>query len=212
MSGFEVPLLIAGTAMTAVSTISAARQQASAHRYQAELSRQAAEQERQLAAREAEDYRHKQRKLLATARARRAGAGISLTGTPLLTSEEMFREMELGVGIHGEPGRKRVKLASADAIAAAMVAAIADDLADGGDALLLVNGFGGTPLMELYLMYHSARASLEKRGIKVQRSLVGNYVTSLDMAGCSITVSLMDQQALDLWDAPAHTPAFRKNR
>ncbi len=120
-------------------------------------------------------------------------------------------EMEMGVGIHGEPGRRRVKLASADAIANEMVAAITDDLADKGDALLLVNGFGGTPLMELYLMYNSARADLEKRGFKVQRSLVGNYVTSLEMAGCSITVSLMDEETLGLWDAPVHTPAFRMN-
>ena len=95
----------------------------------------------------------------------------------------------MGVGIHGEPGRRRVKLAPADAIADEMVGAISGDLGTAGDALLLVNGFGGTPLMELYLMYHAARTRLEKRGFAVRRSLVGNYVTSLDMAGCSITVT-----------------------
>jgi dihydroxyacetone kinase-like protein len=118
-------------------------------------------------------------------------------------------EMEMGVGIHGEPGRRRVKLGTADAIADEMVAAIAGDLGKTGDALLLVIGFGGTPLMELYLMYHAARARLEKRGYTVRRSLVGNYVTSLEMAGCSLTVSLLDDELVALWDAPLHTAALR---
>jgi dihydroxyacetone kinase-like protein len=118
-------------------------------------------------------------------------------------------EMEMGVGIHGEPGRRRVKLESADAIADEMVAAIADDLGRKGDALLLVNGFGGTPSMELYLMYHAARMRLEKRGIAIRRSLVGTYVTSLEMAGCSITISMLDGETTALWDAPVHTAALR---
>ena len=118
-------------------------------------------------------------------------------------------EMEMGVGIHGEPGRRRVKLASADAIADEIVSAITEDLGDRGDAILLVNGFGGTPAMELYVMYHAARTRLEKRGIKVRRSLVGNYVTSLEMAGCSITVSLLDDDMVKLWDAPVRTAALR---
>ena len=118
-------------------------------------------------------------------------------------------EMEMGVGIHGEPGRRRVKLASADAIADEMVAAIAGDLGGTGDALLLVNGFGGTPSMELYVMYHSARERLERRGIRVRRSLVGSYVTSLDMAGCSLTLMLLDAEIQRLWDAPVHTSALR---
>ena len=118
-------------------------------------------------------------------------------------------EMEMGVGIHGEPGRRRVKLAPADAIADDMVGAIAADLGRSGDAILLVNGFGGTPAMELYLMYHAARTRLEKRGFAVRRSLVGNYVTSLEMAGCSITVSLIDEALTKLWDAPVHTAALR---
>jgi dihydroxyacetone kinase-like protein len=118
-------------------------------------------------------------------------------------------EMEMGVGIHGEPGRRRVKVAAADAIADEMVAAIAGDLNATGDALLLVNGFGGTPSMELYVMYHSARERLERRGIRVRRSLVGTYVTALDMAGCSLTVTMLDNEIARLWDAPVHTPALR---
>jgi dihydroxyacetone kinase-like protein len=140
--------------------------------------------------------------------------GVALTsctvpaaGNPTFTIGE--DEMEMGVGIHGEPGRRRVKLAPADAIADEMIAAIAGDLGKGGDALLLVNGFGGTPAMELYLMYHAARARLERRGYAVRRSLVGNYVTSLDMAGCSITVSLIDEEVTRLWDAPVHTASLR---
>ncbi|MFO1131654.1 MAG: dihydroxyacetone kinase subunit DhaK [Hyphomicrobiales bacterium] len=118
-------------------------------------------------------------------------------------------EMEMGVGIHGEPGRRRVALRSADEIAEEMVAAIAGDLKGKGDALLFVNGFGGTPAMELYLMYNSARAQLAKHGITPVRSLVGSYVTSLDMAGCSITVTMLDDEIARGWDAPVHTPALR---
>ena len=118
-------------------------------------------------------------------------------------------EMEMGVGIHGEPGRRRVKLQSADAIAEEMVAAIAGDLGGKGKALLFVNGFGGTPAMELYVMYNAAAAQLAKYGIMPVRSLVGNYVTSLDMAGCSITVTMLDDEMAKLWDAPVHTASLR---
>jgi dihydroxyacetone kinase-like protein len=120
-------------------------------------------------------------------------------------------EMEFGVGIHGEPGRRRAKLAPADAIAEEICAAIAGDFGPAlkGRALLFVNGFGGTPLMELYLMYNSARLAFEKRGITIARSLVGSYVTSLDMAGCSITLTLLDDQTAALWDAPVRTAALR---
>jgi dihydroxyacetone kinase-like protein len=120
-------------------------------------------------------------------------------------------EMEMGVGIHGEPGRRREKLKSADAIADEMLTAILGDLGGDakGDCLLLVNGFGGTPLMELYLMHHAARTILEKRGLNIVRSLTGNYVTSLEMAGCSLTVTMLDGETLKLWDAPVHTPALR---
>ncbi len=118
-------------------------------------------------------------------------------------------EMEMGVGIHGEAGRKRLKLKTADEIAEELVAAIVNDLAPAREVLLLVNGFGATPAMELHLMFNSAKASLARRGITVIRSLVGNYVTSLDMAGCSITVTSLDPELAALWDAPVHTPALR---
>lgn len=120
-------------------------------------------------------------------------------------------EMEMGVGIHGEPGRRRVKLAAADAIADEMMGAILGDLKlnAGSSALLLVNGFGGTPSMELYLMYHAAQRVLDGKGIKTARSLVGSYVTSLEMAGCSLTVSTMDDELIELWDRPVHTAALR---
>ena len=140
--------------------------------------------------------------------------GVALTSCAVpaagkATFEIGPNEMEMGVGIHGEPGRRRVTLRSANEIAEEMVAAIAGDLGRGGDALLFVNGFGGTPAMELYLMYQAAQAQLAKHGIRPVRSLVGNYVTSLDMAGCSITVTLLDDKMAKGWDAPVHTPALR---
>ena len=142
--------------------------------------------------------------------------GVALTsctvpaaGTP--TFELSDAEMEMGVGIHGEPGRRRVPLAPANDIAREMMGAILDDLGDKatGNAILLVNGFGGTPAMELYLMYEAARRIVEEAGLSVARSLVGNYVTSLEMAGCSLTLSLLDEEAAELWDAPVHTAALR---
>jgi len=146
--------------------------------------------------------------------ARTRSMGVALTsctvpaaGTP--TFQLADDEMEMGVGIHGEPGRRRVKLAPADQIADEMVAAIAGDLGGTGEAILLVNGFGGTPLMELYLMANAARLRLERLGIRPVRALVGNYVTSLEMAGCSVTVSLLDDETARLWDAPVHTAALR---
>jgi dihydroxyacetone kinase-like protein len=142
--------------------------------------------------------------------------GVALTsctvpaaGKPTFSLAE--DEMELGVGIHGEPGRRRAKLMSADLAVAEMMHAVTGDLGDAarGEAILLVNGFGGTPLMELYLVYHAARRLLEGTGISVQRSLVGNYVTSLEMAGCSITLAMLDDELKPLWDAPVHTAALR---
>jgi dihydroxyacetone kinase-like protein len=119
-------------------------------------------------------------------------------------------EMEFGVGIHGEPGRHRVPLTPAGQIAEEMVAAIVNDLGPRkGSCLLLVNGFGSTPTIELYLMYHSLRTVLEARGFAIARSLVGSLVTSLDMAGCSATVTLLDDELMHLWDAPVHTAALR---
>jgi len=145
--------------------------------------------------------------------------GVALTsctvpaaGKPTFSLTEA--EMEMGVGIHGEPGRRRVALANADSIAAELVGAIADNLKPkaGEPLLLFVNGFGGTPAMELYLMYDAAARHLQKRGLDVARSLVGNYVTSLEMAGCSITLSRVDEELLRLWDAPVHTAALRWGR
>ncbi|MDR3465122.1 MAG: dihydroxyacetone kinase subunit DhaK [Xanthobacteraceae bacterium] len=120
-------------------------------------------------------------------------------------------EMEMGVGIHGEPGRRRVALASADAIAGELLGAILKDLAPkrGSEVLLLVNGFGATPLIELYLMVNSARRILDDAGLTPIRFLTGSYVTSLDMAGASLTVSVLDDRAKALWDAPVHTAALR---
>ena len=151
--------------------------------------------------------------------ARTRSMGVALTsctvpaaGRPTFQLGET--EMEMGVGIHGEPGRRRVPLASANRIAEEMVAAIAGDLGHEirGEALLFINGFGGTPLMELYLMHHAARSQIERHGARVARALVGNYVTSLDMAGCSITVTMLDDELAPLWDAPVETPALRKGR
>ena len=111
----------------------------------------------------------------------------------------------------GEPGRRRIKLKPANEIAAEMVGAIIADLGDRarGEVILLINGFGGTPLSELYLMYDAVRKRLEPAGCEIARSLVGNFVTSLDMAGCSVTVSLLDEEMKRLWDAPVHTAALR---
>jgi dihydroxyacetone kinase-like protein len=120
-------------------------------------------------------------------------------------------EMEMGVGIHGEPGRRRVKMTSAQEIAAEMINNVLKDLSlkRGQEVILLVNGFGGTPLMELYVMVNAARILLEDAGIKVARYLAGSYVTSLEMAGCSVTVCAVDASMLSMWDAPLHTPALR---
>ena len=145
--------------------------------------------------------------------------GVALTsctvpaaGKPTLDIAE--DEMEIGVGIHGEPGRRRVKLAEAGDIAKALVEAITSDLSPkpSDRALLLVNGFGGTPLMELYLMYDAAANICKSKGLKIARSLVGNYTTSLEMAGCSITLTLLDDEMIKLWDAPVHTAALRWGR
>ena len=120
-------------------------------------------------------------------------------------------EMEMGVGIHGEPGRRRVALATAEEIATEMVDAITEsvDPKNGDQVLLFVNGMGGTPLMELYLVYQAAAVLCQDRGLTIARSLVGNYCTSLDMAGCSITLTRVDDEMLRLWDAPVHTAALR---
>jgi dihydroxyacetone kinase-like protein len=136
---------------------------------------------------------------------------VPAAGTP--TFEIGEDEMEMGVGIHGEPGRRRMHMKTAAEISEIMISAIVDDLAPQGnqDAIILVNGLGASPLMELYLLYECARAQLASSGIRIVRSLVGNYVTSLEMAGCSFTVSLADEDLIKWWDAPVHTAALRWN-
>jgi phosphoenolpyruvate---glycerone phosphotransferase subunit DhaK len=134
---------------------------------------------------------------------------VPAAGKPTFTLAD--NEMEMGVGIHGEPGRRRVALATADGIAAEIVGAVLRDLGAerGSRCLLLVNGFGGTPLMELYLMAHAAKRIIDAAGLRAARFLVGSYVTSLEMAGCSVTVSILDDELTRLWDAPVHTAALR---
>ncbi|WP_040162332.1 dihydroxyacetone kinase subunit DhaK [Nigerium massiliense] len=118
-------------------------------------------------------------------------------------------EFELGIGIHGEPGRERKKLAPASDMAQMLVEPILADLEFGGDVIAMMNGMGGTPLLELYLMYGEVTKILEKAGVKVARNLVGNYITSLEMAGCSLTLLKADDELLKLWDAPVNTPGLR---
>jgi dihydroxyacetone kinase-like protein len=121
------------------------------------------------------------------------------------------QEMEMGVGIHGEPGRRRVPVASADEIAAEMMGVILAELEiqSGQPCLLLVNGFGGTPLSELYVMANSARRIMADRGLTIARGLAGSYVTSLEMTGCSLTVTALNDETIRLWDAPVHAAALR---
>jgi len=119
-------------------------------------------------------------------------------------------EMEIGIGIHGEPGRRRVPLAPAHEIAEMLVEPVLADLDfTGSPAVLFVNGMGATPLLELYLMYDEVATLLGKAGVTVARSLVGPYITSLDMAGCSVTVLKADDDLLALWDAPVRTAGLR---
>ncbi|CAN7660641.1 dihydroxyacetone kinase subunit DhaK [Variovorax sp. LjRoot290] len=120
------------------------------------------------------------------------------------------QEMELGVGIHGEPGRQRMPFAPAVEIVDLLLDPILKDLslARGREVLLHVNGLGGTPLMELYLLQHHARRRLAAEGLTVARTLVGNHTTSLEMAGASLTVTALDDEAKRLWDAPVHTPTL----
>lgn len=148
--------------------------------------------------------------------AQTASIGVALTsctvpaaGHP--TFEISESEIEMGVGIHGEPGRKRESMRDADAIVKDMIDAILTDLnpAKGSEILLLVNGLGATPLMELYLIYNTAERLLVESELTIGRSLVGNYTTAIDMAGASITVCILDDEIKQHWDSPVHTAALR---
>jgi phosphoenolpyruvate---glycerone phosphotransferase subunit DhaK len=134
---------------------------------------------------------------------------VPAAGSPTFDLPE--NEMEVGIGIHGEPGRRRLPIGTAAEIAELLVQPILDDLdfAGGDGVLAFVNGMGGTPLIELYLMYHEVSSILERSGITVARSLVGNYITSLEMAGCSVTLLKVDDELVRLWDAPVRTPGLR---
>ena len=120
-------------------------------------------------------------------------------------------EMEIGIGIHGEPGRRRLKLASAAQITEMLATPIIEDLElkAGEQVLAFVNGMGGTPLIELYIIYDSLNRILTGKNIKIVRNLIGNYITSLEMAGCSITLLRLDDEITRYWDAPVYTPALR---
>jgi phosphoenolpyruvate---glycerone phosphotransferase subunit DhaK len=142
--------------------------------------------------------------------------GVALTSCATPTSNGPIfdigpDEMEFGVGIHGEPGRKRDRVKPVAEIVEQMTAAILTDLdpPSGSNVLAFVNGLGGTPLIELYVVYNELTKQLEQRGLTATRNLVGNYITSLEMAGVSITLLALDDELTALWDAPVHTPALR---
>lgn len=142
------------------------------------------------------------------------GVALSSCTVPALgkpTFDLADDEMEMGVGIHGERGHETLALANATEIVEHLTDAIDAELKPKKDqsVLLHVNGFGATPLMELHLIYDLAARYWEQRGLTICRSLVGNYTTSLDMAGCSITLTLLDDELIRLWDAPVHTASLR---
>lgn len=145
-----------------------------------------------------------------------ASMGVALTSCTVpaagrATFDIAEDEIEMGVGIHGEPGRRREAMKTADEIVGDLMTAVLGDLkpAPGSQALLMVNGFGATPLMELYVLFNAAARRLRDAGVAVERSLVGNYTTALEMAGASVTVCLLDEELIRLWDAPVHTAALR---
>lgn len=147
-----------------------------------------------------------------------ASIGVALTScTVPALGEPTFKlapnEMEMGVGIHGEQGHETIPLTNASKIVEKLMKVINNNLnlSKGQSVLLHINGFGATPLMELYLIYNLAAKFLESAEIKIIRSLVGNYTTSLDMAGCSITVTMMDDELINLWDAPVKTVSLHWN-
>jgi dihydroxyacetone kinase-like protein len=146
------------------------------------------------------------------------GRSMGMALTPCITpssGEPSFElgddEMEIGIGIHGEPGRYREPMAPASQIVERLAQAVVEDLPyNSGDRVLaFVNGMGGTPLIELFIVYRELHHFLQERGITIERRLIGNYITSLEMAGCSITLLRLDDELVRLWDAPVNTPALR---
>ncbi len=142
--------------------------------------------------------------------------GMALTSCTVPTAgKQTFQigddEMEIGIGIHGEPGRTRMNMKSACDITALLAESVVSDLSlkSGDEVIAMVNGMGGTPLIELYLVYNELANLCRARGIHIARRLVGNYITSLEMAGCSITLMKTDETLTSLWDDPVHTPALR---
>jgi dihydroxyacetone kinase-like protein len=148
------------------------------------------------------------------ANARSMGMALTSCTTPAAgspTFELADDEMEIGIGIHGEPGRERLPLESAHEIVARLAGAVVEDLpfGEGDRVLAFVNGMGGTPLMELYVVYNELHKLLAERGITIDRRLIGSFITSLEMAGCSITLLKLDDELARLWDAPVDTVALR---
>jgi dihydroxyacetone kinase-like protein len=146
------------------------------------------------------------------------GRSMGMALTPCVTpssGEPSFElgddEVEIGIGIHGEPGRFREKIAPASQIVQRLLDPIVEDLpfSSGDRILAFVNGMGGTPLIELYIVYGEVARQLQDKGIEIQRNLVGNYITSLEMQGCSITLLKLDDEMVGYWDAPVDTPALR---
>ena len=147
-------------------------------------------------------------------RARSFGVALS-SCTPPAAGKPIFDlpegEMEVGIGIHGEPGRRRAPLGSGSEVADSLVEAVLSDrpLSEGTEVLVFVNGMGGTPQLELYLLYGELERRLREAGLRPVRNLVGSYITSLEMAGASLTLLELDEELRGLWDAPVHTPALR---
>jgi dihydroxyacetone kinase-like protein len=146
------------------------------------------------------------------------GRSMGMALTPCITpaaGEPNFTlgddEMEIGIGIHGEPGRERMKVEPAAKVVERLASAVVEDLPynDGDEVLAFVNGMGGTPLIELYIVYNELSKYLRERGITIARNLIGSYITSLEMAGCSITLVKLDEELTRLWDAPVDTIALR---
>src|SRR5438105_11252087 len=146
------------------------------------------------------------------------GRSMGMALTPCITpasGEPSFEldedEVEIGIGIHGEPGRFREKIGPASQIAERLMTPILEDLPfNSGDRVLaFVNGMGGTPLIELYVLYNEVAKIAQQRGLSIERNLIGNFITSLEMQGCSITLLRLDDEMLRYWDAPVNTPALR---